>query len=132
MARNKRSRAVSNPSCQGCPSLCCRDLVLPIDKPKTPDDVEELKWHVQYDTVSVFVRTHRWYLLIEGRCQYLSGDSLCRIYDRRPARCRRHNPPGCERFADFYDVLIESPEELEEYLGRERSRTRKRRAARPS
>ena len=102
---------------------------MPIDKPKTPEEVEELKWHVQYGTVSVFIRSYRWYLLVEGRCQYLSRNNLCKIYDRRPDRCRRHNPPDCEQFADFYDVMIATPEELTDHLDRERSRARKRRAA---
>ena len=54
--------------CQDCPALCCHDLVVPIDKPRTADDIEELKWELQYDTIRVFVRSHRWYRLIAGRC----------------------------------------------------------------
>lgn len=127
MAGTRTSEKVSNPLCRGCPSLCCRGLVIPVDKPRTPDDIEELKWHVQYDTVSVFIRSYRWYLLIKGRCGYLSKDNLCTVYERRPARCRRLNPPECERYDDFYDVLIETPEELEDYLSRKRPRSQKNR-----
>ena len=110
------------PECEGCPALCCHDLVMPIEKPKTRDDIDELKWKLQYDTVRVFIRNYRWYLLIKGRCIYLDKDNFCTIYDRRPKRCREHKPPDCERYGPFYDVMISTPEELEEYLNGHRKR----------
>lgn len=130
MGATKRPKIVTKPECGNCPSLCCRDMVLPIEKPKTREDVEELKWQIQYDTISVFVRSYRWYLLIKGKCMYLSRDNLCKIYERRPDKCRRLSPPDCERYGDFYDVLIKTPEELEDYLGRKLPRSRKSRAGR--
>jgi len=129
MARRKRSEIVTKPECSGCPALCCKGLVMPIDRPRTAAAVEELKWHIQYDTVRIFILNRRWHLLVEGRCQYLAKDNLCRIYERRPERCRRHNPPDCERFGAFYDVLISTPEELDEHVARERRRLRDRRRA---
>lgn len=127
MTATKRSKVAKNPLCRGCPALCCKDLVMPIDKPKTPDDIEELKWHIQYDIVSVFVRSHRWYLLIEAKCTYLSKDNLCKIYDKRPARCRELAPSHCERHGQFYDVMIRTPEALEKYLAGKRRRSRRTR-----
>jgi Fe-S-cluster containining protein len=112
----KRTRKRTVDACNGCPALCCHDLVMPITKPRTADDIDELKWELQYDTIRIFIRSHRWYRMIYGRCMYLDDDNLCTIYDRRPKRCRTHNPPECERFGEFYDVMLTTPEELDEYL----------------
>ena len=85
-------------------------------KPTTKKEIDDLKWHLYFDTVKVYILHRCWHLLIKGRCRYLRRNNLCSIYERRPSTCRRHNPPDCERFADFYDVMLSTPEELEEYL----------------
>ena len=108
--------------CRDCPALCCHDLVEPLAKPKTAEDVSELKWELQYDTVGVFIRSHRWYRIIAGRCMYLDRNNRCTIYERRPKRCREMKPPECERFGEFYDVMITTPEELDEHLAKGRHR----------
>lgn len=95
---------------------------MPIDKPKTADDVEELKWELQYDTISVFIRSHRWYRMIKGRCMYLDRNNRCKIYDRRPQRCRQMKPPECEHFGEFYQVLLTTPEQLDAYLAERKRR----------
>ena len=120
-----RSRKKSRPAleaCQDCPALCCHDLVMPMTKPRTDDDIFELKWELQYDTVRVFIRSHRWYRIIQGRCMYLDENNLCTIYARRPRRCREHNPPECEKFGEFYDTMISTPQELEAHLARSKRR----------
>ncbi len=89
-----------------------------ITKPRTRDDIDELKWELQYDTVRVFIRNYRWHRIIQGRCMYLDEHNFCTIYDRRPKRCREHNPPDCEHYGEFYDVMISTPEELDEHLGK--------------
>ena len=105
-------------ACATCGAKCCHDLVMPIDKPRTADDVAELKWELQYDTVRVYIRSHRWYRIIAGRCIYLDRNNRCTIYERRPRRCREIRPPDCEHFDDFYDVMIATPEELDSHLAR--------------
>lgn len=119
--RSRRTKCTLD-VCDDCPALCCHDLVMPIEKPKTEEDVSELKWELQYDTIRVFIRSHRWYRIIKGRCMYLDESNLCRIYATRPKRCREHNPPQCERFGDFYEAMISTPQELEAYLARRKRR----------
>lgn len=102
--------------CIKCPSLCCRDLTYTIKRPRTRADIDELKWDLQYDIVNVYIKNKRWHETFKGKCMYLADDNLCRIYDRRPKKCRDHTPPACEKFGKYYDVLIKSPEELENYL----------------
>lgn len=108
--------------CANCGARCCRDLVIPIEKPKTPGEMEDLKWELQYDTVCIFIRSHRWYRLIEGRCMYLDRNNRCKIYQRRPRRCRELGPPECERFGRFYEELFTTPQQLEAYLVRRKRR----------
>ncbi len=85
-------------------------------KPRTKTEIEEVKWYLHFDTVSVFIRNYRWYLLIEGNCIYLDEHNLCTIYDKRPERCRRLPSANCEMTGEFYDVMMHTPEELEDYL----------------
>ena len=103
---------------------------MPMDKPRTLDDIEDLKWHVQYDTVSVFISNRRWRLLVEGTCQYLGEDDLCTRYATRPEKCRKHNPPDCEFYGAFHDTMLKTPEEVDEYFRRERERKKQARRAR--
>jgi len=102
--------------CIECSAPCCRDLAMMITKPRTSSEIRELDWYLHFDTVSVAIRNYRWYLVIKGKCIYLSRNNMCKIYDKRPAICRRHNPPNCERYGTWYDVLISTPDELKRYL----------------
>jgi len=124
----KPPRTRTKELCEGCPALCCHDLAVVIERPRNRRDIEFYKWHLQYDTVSIAISNYRWHLLVKGRCIYLTDDNLCSIYDRRPRTCRRHNPPDCERFGPWYDTLLSTPEELEEYIRKEKERRRRRRA----
>ena len=114
MARKKK---ISKDYCRDtCRSLCCRDLAISITRPRRRDEIDDLKWQLHFDTVRVFIRNHRWYLLVSGRCMYLNTRNRCTIYDRRPEVCRKHNPPDCEAFGEYYDVMFTVPEALEAYL----------------
>jgi Fe-S-cluster containining protein len=115
-ASRRKSESPATDICRECGAECCRDLTMLITKPRTKEEIDELNWHLRIDTVRVFVRKYKWHLLFKGKCMYLGPDSLCTIYDRRPQRCRRHDPSECERNGAFYDTLISTPEELTRYL----------------
>jgi Fe-S-cluster containining protein len=102
--------------CEQCPALCCKNLSIRILRPRTRAEIQDLKWQLQFDTVRVYIRNKRWYQLVEGRCIYLAEDNRCKVYPLRPDVCRKHNPPDCEFFGDFYDVMIETPDQLEAHL----------------
>jgi Fe-S-cluster containining protein len=106
--------------CNDCPALCCKSLVMTIPKPRTKSDVEDLEWQVRFNNVCIYIHHTRWHLMVEGQCMYLSKDNLCTIYKARPKKCRNHNPPYCERYDTWHDVLISNPEELREYLAKEK------------
>ncbi len=118
MAKAKNNKKNNTDICKTCNAPCCRDITMLITKPRTKTDVNELTQYLHFDTARVFIRSNKWYLIIDGKCIYLSMNNLCKKYTKRPARCRRHNPPDCERFADYYDVLVSTPEEFEDYLSR--------------
>lgn len=122
-------KETTNEICSKCPSLCCKNLSMMIYRPENRQEVEDLKWQLRFDTVRIYIRHHRWYQLVEGRCMYLGEDGRCLEYEGRPNKCRRHNPPDCEFFGVFYDVMISTPEELEDYLNSKRRR--KKKAAKP-
>ena len=108
--------------CNSCPALCCKNLAMGIERPANKQEIEDLKWQLRFDTVKVYIRNRRWYQWVEGRCMHLSDDNLCNIYDSRPDICRKHNPPDCELFGKFYDLMIHTPDELEDYLAKKKTR----------
>jgi Fe-S-cluster containining protein len=117
--------ATTRSECEKCPALCCKDLSIRILRPRTKAEIEDLKWQLQFDTVRIYIRNGRWYQLVKGRCMYLGDDNRCTIYAERPEMCRKHNPPDCEFFGRFYDVMIETPGDLEAYLARPRKKTQR-------
>ena len=125
--RQTRPDTRSKDQCRGCPATCCHTLALIVNRPRDRDDVEFYKWQLQYDVVSIAIVGHRWHTVYKGRCMYLDGRNMCAIYDRRPEKCRRHNPPECERYGEWYDVMLDTPEELDEYIRKEKERKKRRR-----
>ncbi|MBD3245648.1 MAG: hypothetical protein GF333_01385 [Candidatus Omnitrophica bacterium] len=116
--------ATSREECTRCPALCCKNLSMEIGKPVNRKEIEDLKWQLHFDTVKVYIRHRRWYQMVEGTCMYLSNDR-CTIYEHRPKKCRAHNPPNCERFGEFFDVMLATPQELEDYYQNHMRRRRK-------
>ena len=108
--------------CRSCPAICCKNLALAIGKPANRKEVDDLKWQLHFTHVKIYIRHHHWYQWIKSVCRYLSKDNKCTIYERRPDICRKHNPPDCEKFGKFYDVMLSTPEELEEYLENKKKR----------
>ncbi|MFA7114685.1 MAG: YkgJ family cysteine cluster protein [Candidatus Omnitrophota bacterium] len=102
--------------CHKCNAKCCHNLSMHIGRPVTKSEIEDLKWQLQFDTVRVYIRHHRWYQLVDGKCMYLDKDYRCTIYDKRPKKCRDYNPPDCELNHKFYDIMFETPDDLEKYL----------------
>lgn len=87
-----------------------------IFKPKTKKEINDLAWHLHFDIVSVFLRNNRWYMHTEGKCIYLNNKNKCMIYEKRPYRCRQHNPAECERYGKWYDYIFYTPKDLEAYI----------------
>lgn len=111
-----KKKSTTDRKCRDCPATCCHNLSIRVLRPKNKKELDELRWHLYYDTVKVYIASNRWHLLIEGRCIHLGRDNLCGIYKDRPWRCRKHNPPHCEKYGGYWDTLISTPYELDDYL----------------
>ncbi len=120
--KTNKKKITTQQACQECPAICCRDLAMAIGKPHTKEEIEDLKWQVRFDTVDVFIKHHHWYLRVKGKCMYLGKNNLCKIYEQRPDKCKIHKAPHCERFGDYHEVLIKTPDELVAYLESKKKR----------
>jgi len=106
----------SNP-CSSCSAICCRYIALPIDKPQTAGDFDDIRWYLAHEKVSVFVDDGDWYISFTSRCRYLTKDLRCRIYADRPRICRNYKTKDCEFIGegDAYDMIFNKPEDIEQY-----------------
>ena len=124
MKKQKNKKHLSH-SCEKCTAICCHNLAMDITRPRTKHDKELLRWYLFYNTVNIYIKDHRWHLLMEARCIYLTKKSRCSIYPQRPQVCRDHSINECERTGEWYDVLIKTPEEFDAYF-KKKQRKRKR------
>lgn len=120
MKKKNKSRTPKNEHCQKCPGACCKNLALEIGAPVNKQEIEDLKWQLHFDTVKVYIRGKRWYQWIKGKCIFLSDDNRCTSYNERPSICRKHNPPHCEFFGKFYNIMFSAPQDLEKYLNKKK------------
>lgn len=119
----------SLPLCLKCEGRCCRDLAMPATRPRTRYEIDLMKWYLHFETVNIFIRNHRWFILIDGsKCMHLDDEGLCSDYEERMTVCREHNPPECEMFGEFYDVLMTEPGDLDTYLNKNKKKKRAKRA----
>ena len=102
--------------CDYCTAKCCRYFALPIDTPRTWNDMQYLRWYLLHESASVFVENGVWFLLVHTVCKHLRDDNRCGIYETRPPVCREYSTKDCE-FDDSYtyEQYFETPEQVEEY-----------------
>ena len=103
--------------CEHCAAACCRYIALPIDKPRTRRDYDDIRWYVMHEGISVFVEEGDWYIQIKTTCKNLQADNRCGIYQTRPEICREYEPGDCDySTAPYeYDHFFTHPEQVETY-----------------
>lgn len=122
--------------CEHCTAECCHYIALPIDKPTSKRDFEDIRWYLMHENVLVFVEEGEWYVQFRTRCRNLRADFKCGIYETRPTICREYKAGDCDYVGgDYgYDHLFTEPEQIEEYAraraAEKRTRTRRRKKAR--
>jgi uncharacterized protein len=104
--------------CDDCSGLCCRYLALPIDKPKSKNDYDDIRWYLAHDGISVFVEEGDWYINIDNRCRFLTPENKCAMYHRRPKICRGYSMKNCDLRDGAYDYQhhFKTLESFEQYL----------------
>ncbi len=114
--------------CPKCAGLCCRYVALPIDKPSTRGDYDDIRWYLAHEGFSVFVDEGDWYVNIASKCKYLTEDNLCSIYENRPRICRDYKDDNCDYHGgDYgYELYFASTEDLEEYVAKKFKKKKKK------
>ncbi len=102
--------------CDYCTARCCRYFALPIEKPSTWEDFNNIRWYMMHGSVSVFVDDGTWFLMVHADCKHLLPDNRCGTYETRPDICREYSTDNCEYDDDSrFDMLFEAPEQIWEY-----------------
>ncbi len=121
--------------CDHCTAVCCQYLALPLDKPETRRDFDDIRWYLMHEGVTVFVEDGDWFVQIRARCRNLQADFKCGVYQTRPTICREYKAEDCDYVGgDYqYEHLFTAPEQIESYgkeiLARQRTAPSKRRLA---
>jgi len=114
----KTLEIVGSVLCEHCAGACCRYVALPIDKPRTLRDYDDIRWYVMHEGFSVFVEDGDWYVQVQARCKNLQADNLCRIYETRPRICREYQGGDCDYGGGEYnyDLVFTHPKQVEDYV----------------
>jgi len=103
--------------CEHCTAACCRYLALPLDKPRTARDYDDIRWYLMHENISVFVEEGDWYIQIQARCKNLRADNMCGVYETRPEICAEYEPGECDYIDGQYgyEMIFTHPSQIEEY-----------------
>lgn len=103
--------------CEHCTAACCRYLALPIDKPTSARDYDDIRWYLMHRGVTVFVEEGDWYIQHEAACKNLGADNRCGIYDTRPEICQEYDADGCDYTGGSYgyDHLFTHAKQIEAF-----------------
>ncbi|HUU83987.1 MAG TPA: YkgJ family cysteine cluster protein [Phycisphaerae bacterium] len=123
--------------CEHCTGHCCRYVALPLEKPQTARDFDDIRWYLMHQGMTIFVEEGDWYIQFATTCKNLNPDNLCRIYETRPRICREYKSGECDYAGGTYeyDHLFTHVDQIEgyarEYLKKQRQRKRPSRNGRP-
>lgn len=104
--------------CEHCTAACCRYIALPLDKPETHAEFEDLRWFLLHEHVSIFVEEGDWYIAFQTPCRHLLPDHRCGIYETRPKICRAYTTDNCDYHSGDYgwEQHFTSAAHLDQYL----------------
>ena len=105
--------------CENClPAFCCNYFAFGIDEPENRKDYESLLWKLAHEKTSIYVYRNQWYIMIHNRCNFLTPDNKCGIYETRPSICKEHSIENCEYTGDDYGFSqhFKSYDDLLQYI----------------
>ncbi|HCN20292.1 MAG TPA: hypothetical protein DIS73_08480 [Planctomycetia bacterium] len=112
----------NNSLCRDC-DACCKYVSVEIDKPATKAEIEDIKFYLYHEDVSVYIdHDNDWYILFKSRCNKLDSNGLCTIYEDRPPICKNFERDSCheEDWNTSHKVLFRDVNDLMRYLRRRR------------
>ena len=99
----KKSKRDDTHQCEKClPAYCCNYFAFGLDEPEDRKDYESLLWKLAHEKVSIYIYRNDWYIMINNRCNFLTIDNKCAIYETRPYMCREHSIENCEYTGSDY------------------------------
>ena len=103
--------------CEHCAAACCRYLALPLDRPGSRRDYDDIRWYLMHRGVSVFVEDGDWYIQYQTACKHIGPDNRCTIYETRPHICREYEAGACDYKGGGYeyDQYFTHPKQIEAY-----------------
>jgi Fe-S-cluster containining protein len=117
--------------CEHCTAVCCRYIALPLDKPTSAEDFDDIRWYLAHENVTVFVDKGQWYISFATPCRYLGQDLRCGIYQKRPRICRGYRTGNCDYHGGEYryDLFFCEPGQIERYAAERFGRKKRNRSA---
>ena len=116
--------------CIKCPARCCTYFAVPIGRPETYEDFEQVRWYLLHRGVAVYVDTEgEWNMLVRNLCRNLKkvpggkepgSHFRCKDYGNRPIICREFSPRTCEftRGSHAVEEFFETAGQLDDYARR--------------
>lgn len=106
--------------CEHCAAACCRYLAIPLDKPTSRRDYDDIRWYLMHQNVQVFVEEGDWFIQFQTVCKNLGADNRCGIYDHRPELCREYEPGECDYVGGSfgYEHLFTHASQIEDFYFR--------------
>ena len=94
---NKKQSEKNKSLCSGC-DACCQYIATEIDKPTTPEEIQNIYWFLLHKNVGVYIGfNNKWYLEFLAPCKKLKN-KLCSDYDNRPDVCRDYKQTTCPKY----------------------------------
>ena len=123
----KLPKPVKRTNCDDCTAHCCRYVIVEIDKPVTWYDFHNIRWFVAHKDVSILKDRNKWYVKYATDCEYLDEHSRCKMYDKRPVMCRRHEIETCEMsgYEDEHDTEFRGIDEFDKWLEEKKMKAKK-------
>lgn len=114
--------------CEHCTAVCCRYIALPIDKPTSREDFDNIRWYLAHQDVTVFIDKGDWYISFATRCRHLQNDQRCGIYRKRPKICRTYRTDNCDYHGGEYryEAFFSEPAQIEQYAAERLVRKRRK------
>jgi Fe-S-cluster containining protein len=106
--------------CADCNAECCQYITVEIDKPKTKQDFDRIRWWLAHWNIWVYAhKNEQWYLRFFTRCKYLTPENWCWIYERRPLTCWNYDcNPEEQDPENKIELIFKSVADIETYAER--------------
>ena len=83
--------------CGRC-TKCCEYVNIPLGKPSTEEEFDNILWYLIHKNVYVWVgKNNRWFVRFNTPCKPLKK-GRCREYSTRPMLCREYSQKLCENY----------------------------------